>query len=80
MLLFEHKQHLQSYNAQSSMQREIFAFKETVFLRTTTNDWKGLHDIPPRVSDTTNPKIYINPAPWNTIYRLSRQNMLFTKI
>jgi len=28
MLLFEHKQHLQSYNAQSSMQSEIFYFKE----------------------------------------------------
>jgi len=39
MLLFEHKQHLQSYNAQSSKQREIFAFEEIVFLRTTTNGW-----------------------------------------
>jgi len=28
MLLFEHKQHYQSYNAQSSKQRKIFAFKE----------------------------------------------------
>jgi len=28
MLLFENKQHLQSYNTQSSKQREIFAFKE----------------------------------------------------
>jgi len=27
MLLFDHKQHLQSYNAQSSKQREIFDFK-----------------------------------------------------
>jgi len=30
MLLFEHKQHLQSYNAQSSKQREIFTFKEII--------------------------------------------------
>ncbi len=28
MLLFEHKQHLQSYDAQSSMQREILSFTE----------------------------------------------------
>jgi len=28
MLLFDHKQHLQSYNPQSSMQRKIFSFKE----------------------------------------------------
>jgi len=31
MLLFEHKQHLQSYNAQSSKQREIFSFIEIAF-------------------------------------------------
>jgi len=31
MLLFEYKQHLQSYNAQCSKQRERFAFKEIVF-------------------------------------------------
>jgi len=31
MLLFEHKQHLQSYDAQSSKQREIFYFKEIAF-------------------------------------------------
>jgi len=31
MLLFEHKQHLQSYNAKSSKQRGIFAFNEIVF-------------------------------------------------
>ncbi len=28
MLLFEHKQHLQSYDAKSSMQREILSFTE----------------------------------------------------
>jgi len=28
---FEHKQHYQSYNAQSSKQRKIFAFKEKVY-------------------------------------------------
>ncbi len=28
MLLFEHKQHLQSYDAQSSMQRETLSFTE----------------------------------------------------
>ncbi len=27
MLLFEHKQYLQSYNAESSMQMEILSFK-----------------------------------------------------
>ncbi len=27
MLLFEHKQYLQSYNAESSMQMEIVSFK-----------------------------------------------------
>ncbi len=29
MLLFEHKQYLQSYNAESSMQMEIVSFKIT---------------------------------------------------
>jgi len=29
--MFERKQHLQSYTAQSSKQRKIFAFKEIVF-------------------------------------------------
>jgi len=31
ILLFEHKQRLQSYNAQSSKQRKIFSFKEIAF-------------------------------------------------
>jgi len=30
-MLLEHKQHVQSYNALSSKQRKIFAFKEIVF-------------------------------------------------
>jgi len=31
MLLFEHKQHMQSYNAQSLKQRDILSFKEIGF-------------------------------------------------
>ncbi len=31
MLLFEHKQYLQSYDAESSMQTEILSFKESLF-------------------------------------------------
>jgi len=46
MLLFDHKQHLQSNNTQSSKQRKIVAFKEIV-LRTTTNGLYGLHNISP---------------------------------
>ncbi len=33
MLLFEHKQHLQSYDAQSSIQREILSFTELLIDR-----------------------------------------------
>ncbi len=34
MLLFEHKKHLQSYDAQSSMQREILYFTELLIDQT----------------------------------------------
>ncbi len=34
MLLFEHKKHLQSYDAQSSMQREILSFTELMIDQT----------------------------------------------
>jgi len=61
MLLFEHKQHLQSYDSQSSMQNEIYSFKEFSV--------QGLQQASSRVGDITNPKIYINPAPENTQQR-----------
>jgi len=63
MLPFEHN--LQSFNAQSSKQREIISFFKRLI--GTTRHFS-------QVSDITNPKIY-NPAPKNVIYRLSRQNM-----
>jgi len=57
MLLFEHVQHYESYNTQSSKQRMIFAFKDKDYnkqLEVTTqhSSW---------VSDITNPKMNINP-------------------
>jgi len=54
MLLFEHKLHLQSYNAQSLKQRKIFALTEIVF-----KDYTNYTNYT-RVSDIT--KIDINPA------------------
>jgi len=49
MLLLEHKQHLQSYDTQSSMQREIFSFKRIRCLRTTTKGhfWSPLKQLVP---------------------------------
>jgi len=55
MLLFEHKQQYQIYNAQRSKQRKIFAFKEKDYKRLA-----GTTRASSRVSDITNPKIYIN--------------------
>jgi len=45
MLLFEHKQCQQSYNAQSSKQRKIFDLKEIVFKN--YNKWLVWTTIPP---------------------------------
>jgi len=59
MLLFEHKQQYQSYNSQSSKQREIFAFTEKDY-----NKWLvGTTGHSSWVSDITNPKMCINPTP-----------------
>jgi len=74
MLLFEHKQHYQSYNtAQSSKQRKIFAFKEIVFygLQQTL---VGTTQASCWVSDITNPKMYTNPAPGNTVHVEKRKS------
>jgi len=62
-MLFEHKQHYQSYNARLKVQSKgrYLLLKK----RTTTNGWLGLQDI-------TNPKMYINPAPGNTQSMLRR--------
>ncbi len=64
MLLFEHKQYLQSYDAESSMQTEILSFKimavkaeQSLQLRLV-----GLLQATSRIADITNPEIYINPA------------------
>ncbi len=39
MLLFEHKQYLQSYDAESSMQTEIFLkLRHTIFFNTDNNN------------------------------------------
>jgi len=62
MLLFEHKQHLQSYIAQSLKQTEIFSSTEIAFK--DYNKWligKLLHEF----VTSPNPNIYINPAPRN---------------
>jgi len=42
MLLFEHKQHLQIYNAQSSKQRKIFALKKKGLQQMAGRDYKTL--------------------------------------
>ncbi|XDV44127.1 hypothetical protein PO909_012462 [Leuciscus waleckii] len=73
MLLFEHKQHLQSYNAQSLKQRKIFSFFKDYNKRlvgtTRHSSW---------VSDITNPNTLTPPpethtvqVPTRAIYRLS---------
>jgi len=61
MLLFEHKQHLQSYIAQSSKQRKIFAFKIS-FFKDYNKRLVGTTQVSSQVSDITNPKIYIKPV------------------
>jgi len=68
MLLFEHKQQSQSYNAQSEKQRKIFAFKEKDY----NNQLVGTTRHSSRVSDISNPKMYINPAPGKTHSMLRR--------
>jgi len=66
MLLFEHKHHYQSYNVKRSKQRKIFPFKE--------NDYKkwlvGTTQHSSRVSEITNPKMYLNPAPSSMLIRV----------
>jgi len=53
MFLFEHEQHYQSYNAQSSKQRKILAFKEKDYNK---------RDIPPRL--VTSPTLNVHkPRP-----------------
>jgi len=56
VLLFEHKQQYQIYNAQRSKQRKIFAFKEKDYNRRLVGTTRASS----RVSDITNPKIYTN--------------------
>jgi len=69
MLHFEHKQHYQSYNAQSSKQRKIFAFKEKDY----NSRLVGTIRHSSLVGDVTNPKMYIiSPAPRNMQSMLRR--------
>ncbi len=58
MLLLGHKQHLQIYEAPSSMQNEIFSFKEIAVYGLP----KRLVRTSSRVCDITNPNVYIKPA------------------
>jgi len=58
----------QSYNAQSSKQRKIFAFKEKDYNKRQV----GTTEHSSRVSDISNPKMCINPAPGNTQSMLRR--------
>ncbi len=58
MLLFEHKQYLQSYDTESSIQTEISSFKILVVS-------EGLQRVTSWVGDITNPEVNINPAPGN---------------
>jgi len=69
MLLFELKKQYQSYNAHkpSSKQRKIFAFKEKDYNKRLVGTTR--HS---KVSDISNPKIYINPTPENTQSMLRR--------
>ncbi len=60
MLLFEHKQYLQSCSAESSMQTEISSFKILAGLMPTKTTGKGLQRVTSR-SDTS--RTQINPAP-----------------
>jgi len=52
MLLFEHKQHYQSYNAQSSKQRKIYAFKEKDY----NKELVELHELPSGLVTLPTPK------------------------
>jgi len=65
MLLFKHKQHMQSCNTQSSKQRKIFAFKEKDY-NTRLVELQEL--------DISNPKMYIKPAPGNTVHVEKRKS------
>jgi len=58
MLLLSIKKKLQSYNAQSSKQREIFSFKEIAFERLQETAGRDFTSFFPRDSD-----IYMNPCP-----------------
>ncbi len=55
MLLFEHKQYLQSCGAESSMQTEISSFKILAVLMPTKTTGKGLQRVTSRVWYVTDP-------------------------
>jgi len=68
MWMFEHKQHYQSYNTQSSKQKKIFALKEKDYNKRLV----GTTQHSSRVSDITNPKMYLNSTPGNKQSMLRR--------
>ncbi len=55
MLLFEHKQYLQSYDAESSMQNRDIVFKNSDSLMPTKTTGKGLQRVTSRVRYIKNP-------------------------
>ncbi len=59
MLLFEHKQYLQSYDTESSMQTDILSFYIMAFNAYKNGPW-GIQRVTFWVGDITNPDIYIN--------------------
>jgi len=62
LTLVDHKLYLQSYNTQSSKQREIFSLKKLLF-KDYNKQLVGTTQHSSRVSDITNPQTYINPTP-----------------